>query len=382
MKSDTYCEETDDCLASTRKAFCAPNIKCLVLSRYGRLGASSRVRFYQYLPYLEARGIGTKVAPLLGDEYVQNLYAGRRTSWKYIFEAYLRRLTHVLKSRRFDLIWIEREFFPWLPSWAPLLLSRWGIPYVVDYDDAVFHRYDLHPNGIVRTLLGSKIDVIMRRASLVLAGNDYLAARARCAGARRVEILPSVIDLDRYLGTSKGKNRVFTIGWIGSPATSKYLKQVCPALAHVCGNNKARVTLVGSGQLELSGVPTEIRDWSEDTEVASIRDFDVGIMPLPDEPWTRGKCGYKLIQYMACALPVVASPVGVNRQIIDQGICGYLSTTTEDWVRALADLRDNGTNCEGMGKAGRIKVEKQYCLQVTAPRLLSLLRGVAKRCAD
>jgi glycosyltransferase involved in cell wall biosynthesis len=381
MKSDTYCEEAADSPVSTRKDFSAPDIKCLLLSRYGRLGASSRVRFYQYLPYLEAHGVSAKVAPLLKDQYVRDLYAGRRTNWKNIFQAYLRRLVHLLNSRHFDLIWIEREFFPWLPSWAPSLLSHWNIPYVVDFDDAVFHRYDLHPNGIVRTLLGSKIDTIMRRATLVLAGNDYLADRGWRSGARRVEIFPSVVDITRYLATPFRKNRVFTIGWIGTPTTSKYLHLVCPALERVCRNNRARVTLVGSGPVELGGVPTEIRDWSENTEVASIRNFDVGIMPLPDEPWTRGKCGYKLIQYMACALPIVASPVGVNRQIVDQGISGYLSTTVEDWAQALSDLRDNRTNGEAMGKAGRIKVENQYCLQVTAPRLLSLLREAAKQCA-
>jgi len=381
MKSGTYCDETVDPLAPARKVISAPTIKCLLLSRYGRLGASSRVRFYQYLPYLEARGITVTVAPLLGDEYVQDLYTGRRTNWKNIFQAYLRRLVLLLKSRQFDLIWIEREFFPWLPSWAPSLLSHWKIPYVVDFDDAVFHRYDLHQSGIVRTLLGSKIDAIMRRASLVLAGNDYLADRGWRSGARRVEIFPSVVDLDRYLATPTRKNRVFTIGWIGTPTTSKYLQLVCSALECVCRNKRACVTLVGSGHVELRGVPTEVRDWSENTEVASIRDFDVGIMPLPDEPWTRGKCGYKLIQYMACALPVVASPVGINRQIVDQGISGHLASTLEDWVRALSDLRDNRTRGEAMGKAGRIKVEKEYCLQVTAPRLLSLLREAADQCA-
>jgi glycosyltransferase involved in cell wall biosynthesis len=381
MKSDTYCEKAADSLVVTRKVFPAPTIKCLLLSRYGRLGASSRVRFYQYLSYLKAYGINAEVSPLLGDEYLQGLYAGKSINWKYIFRAYLRRIIHLLKSRRFNLVWIEREFFPWLPPWAPLLLSRWGIPYVVDFDDAVFHRYDFHPNGIVRTLLGSKIDAIMRRASLVIAGNDYLAARAWRAGARRVEIFPSVIDLDRYVVTPMREKKVFTIGWIGSPTTAKYLKLVGPALTDLCRNGKARVTLVGSGPVELTGVPTEIRDWSEDTEVASVQVFDVGIMPLWDEPWTRGKCGYKLIQYMACALPVVASPVGMNRQIVDQAISGYLTTTVEDWVRALSDLRDNRTKGEAMGKAGRIKVEKQYCLQVTAPRLLSLLREAAEQCA-
>jgi len=351
-------------------------MKVLLLSRYGYLGASSRVRFYQYLPYFRNQGIHVTMSNLLENDYLVDLYGGGRMRLSAIIRAYIRRLRYLLKSSRFNLLWVEYEILPWLPAWGETMLACMGIPYVVDYDDAVFHRYNMHPRHMVRTLLGDKIDIVMRRAALVIVGNDYLGDYAYKAGAKRVEHIPSVVDLDRYNSTMKQEDPVFTIGWIGSPATAKYLDIVHPALAEVCKKGSARLVLVGSGQFELDGVPAEIHPWSEETEVAEIQDFDVGIMPMPDEAWARGKCGYKLIQYMASARPVIASPVGVAREIVEDGRNGFFATTTTDWVNALSILRNKPGLREEMGKAGRKKVETHYCMQITAPRLASLLRSV------
>jgi hypothetical protein len=133
-------------------------MKVLLLSCYSRLGASSRVRLYQYLTYLRDQGIYVTAASFLGDNYIQGLYVGRRTDWGGIVGAYIRRLGHLLKSYRFDLLWVEKEIFPWLPGWGEVILSYSGLPYIVDYDDAVFHHYDMHSWGFVRTALGTKID--------------------------------------------------------------------------------------------------------------------------------------------------------------------------------------------------------------------------------
>lgn len=353
-------------------------MKILLLSRYGRLGSRSRVRSYQYLSYLRANGIDVTVTPLLEDDYIRDLYAGRRKDLTAILKGYLRRLGHLLKSRDFDLLWIENEVLPFLPSWGEMVFSKIGIPYVVDYDDAIFHRYDMNSVRMIRLFLGKKIDKVMRRASLVIAGNDYLANRVRKTGAKRIELLPSVIDLNRYKSKPPTKNSMFTIGWIGSPVTAGYLRLIQPALAEVCKEFPARLVLVGSGPIKLDGMPQEIREWSENGEVADIQSFDVGIMPLPDEPWTQGKCGYKLIQYMACGLPVVASPVGINQKIVEHGVSGFLAGSTADWVNALKVFRSDKTQRKRMGQSGRVKVENQYCIQVTAPRLLSLLQSVVR----
>jgi glycosyltransferase involved in cell wall biosynthesis len=138
------------------------------------------------------------------------------------------------------------------------------------------------------------------------------------------------------------------------------------------------VQLIGSGPIELPGVPVELLAWDETTEVNYLQHFDVGIMPLPDEPWARGKCGFKLIQYMACGKPVVASPVGMNCEIVEQDVDGVLAGTNEQWVKALLAFMNQESMCQRMGRSGRKKVEERYALQVTGPRLAEMLQSVGR----
>ena len=349
-------------------------MRVLALTRYSSLGPSSRVRFFQYFPALISGGVELTVAPFLGSDYVRNLFAGKKQPVLSLGRAYLDRLGCLLKSHPFDLLWIEKELFPWLPTRADQLLLRPGMPCVVDYDDAIFHRYDQHPNPLVRVLLGKKIDGIMRHAATVVVGNDYLAGRARLAGASRIELLPSVIDLHHYTVRAQTEGQ-FRIGWIGSPVTAPYLKLIRPALEEVLRQTCARLVLVGAGDQDpLPGLEKEILPWSEENGVSYIQSFDVGIMPLLDEPFERGKCGYKLIQYLACGLPVVASPVGVNNLIVEQGKIGFKASNNSEWIQALLMLSQDPQLRHTLGQNGRQAVEMKYCLQVTAPRLLKIFQ--------
>lgn len=348
----------------------------LALPRYQRLGPSSRVRFYQYFPALREQGFVIEDAPFFSDEYVRRLYAKEPMQLREVVSAYLRRLATLLRARNFNLLWLEKEFLPWMPAPLEALLAR--RPYVVDYDDAVFHRYDLHQSALVRRVLGRKIDQIMGNATLVIAGNEYLAERARTAGAKRVEILPSVVDADLYAPASV-RTSGFTIGWIGSPVTAPYLEQVHPALEMLTSGDQAKVSLIGAGDaIKWKNANVQILPWREEDEIQNIQQFDVGIMPLVDEPFERGKCGYKLIQYMACGLPVIASPVGVNRQIVEHGVTGFLAESEQDWQKALIFLRENPEKRRKMGMAGRVKMEREYSLQAATPKLASLLRSAGR----
>jgi hypothetical protein len=199
-------------------------MKILLLSRYSRLGASSRIRSYQYLPFLETQGIEVTVSPFFADSYLHGLYSNQRIDVHFLLQGYLRRVGCLFESRKFDLLWIEYELLPWMPNWAEKVLAAFGIPYLVDYDDAIFHRYDMHPRRLIRLCLGRKIDQVMREASQVVAGNEYLAERARKSGARRVSILPSVVDLSRYRIEKRMSKGIFTVGWIGSPTTALYVE--------------------------------------------------------------------------------------------------------------------------------------------------------------
>ena len=350
-------------------------MKILALTRYGPLGASSRVRTMQYTDALAARGIDVEVSPLLGDEYVADLYAGR-TDWRLVIRSYLRRVAVVAtKARKADVLWVEKELWPWLPAWLERLFMA-GKPVVLDYDDAIFHNYDLHRSAFVRRFYGHKIDALMRRATVVVVGNDYLGARARTAQASRVVHIPTVVSLDRYLSTEvrvPAADEPIRIVWIGTPGTVRYLKELAPALVQVARDCAIEVRVIGA-TVEVPGVPVVSVAWSAETEAQEIARCDIGVMPLPDSPWERGKCGYKLIQYMACGMPVVASPVGVNAQLVRPGVNGFLASSAAEWAEALVKLAsDRGRRAE-LGAAGRRLVETEYSLSINADRLAAELR--------
>jgi len=357
----------------------APTLKLLMLTRYGRLGASSRMRSHQYLPWLEAFGIEVTITPLLPDAYVNGLQHGRKP-WREVLAAYPQRIWALLSSHRFDLIWIEKEALPWLPAGFELALMSHKKPYVLDYDDAVFHYYDQHKRPWIKSILETKHPALISGAALVVAGNAYLADYATTNGARRVELIPTVIDLDRYeperSKPSPANGLPLTVGWIGQRSTSDFLRPLAPIFERLHNEGQMQFRAIGI-DAEALGIPMTSEVWSEDTEAESIQHLNVGIMPLEDGPFQRGKCGYKLIQYMACSLPVVASPIGANRSIIEHGVNGFLAKTSEQWEDALRLLASDPAVRLSMGLAGRIKVEKNYCLQVTAPRLANLLFDVA-----
>ncbi len=266
-----------------------------------------------------------------------------------------------------------------LPSGFETLFQKFKIPYVVDYDDAVFHRYDMNSNPLIRVFLKHKIDHVMRHAALVITGNEYLADRAITAGAPKVEFLPSVVDVSQYVLRQYATGLAFAVGWIGSPVTVPNLDLIRDALHALNLEIKIRIVLIGAGNADpFPNVPTTRLSWSEESELSIGEKFDVGVMPLIDGPFERGKCGYKLVQYMAGGIPVIASPVGVNRKIVEPGINGYLANSLEEWLIALRGLANDEHKRSEMGKAGRQKAELMYNLKVTAPRLITLLSSVIK----
>jgi len=353
-------------------------MKLLLLPRYDRLGASSRLRMMQYLPWLKSAGIDVDVEHLFSDAYVLGLQCNRRNTGEVI-RAYVTRVNTLLGSGKYDLIWIEKELLPWMPAWLELLLLSKGVRYILDYDDAVFHYYDQHHIPLVKSLLGSKHPALMRKAALVIAGNEYLADFANHAGAKQVEIIPTVIDLERYpvpeQADERNQSLPLCIGWIGQRATAEYLQPYKQIFHRLSAEKIALFSAIGIDAQSL-GLPMKSLSWSESSEVANIASFDIGIMPLFDNPFERGKCGYKLIQYMACGLPVVASPVGVNCQLVEYGVNGFLAETPEEWEAALKILLADKELRRRMGLAGRKKIEEHFTIQKTGPKVAMLLQDM------
>jgi glycosyltransferase involved in cell wall biosynthesis len=229
----------------------------------------------------------------------------------------------------------------------------------------------------------------MARAALVIGGNNYLAQRARDAGAPWVEVVPTVIDLQRYsspihatqTNVEKIPNQfdLPRIVWIGSPTTVHYLQLLREPLQHLATKQRFVLRVIGGGVVDIPGVQVEVMPWVETSEVKDISECQVGVMPLLDSAWEHGKCGYKLIQYMACGLPLVASNVGVNSEIVRHGENGYLASTTDEWVSSLYQLLQSQSLRRRMGVSGRDLVEKKYCIQKTGPQVAKLLALVATR---
>lgn len=347
--------------------------KVLVLTKYGSLGASSRMRFLQYLQWLQQAGFEVTVQPLLSDELLLACYQrGAYGLWPLV-RAYAGRWRALSKCRHFDVVWIEKEALPWFPAWVERWLLR-STPYVLDFDDAIFHNYDLHRSAWVRRVYGPRIDRLMAGAHLVVAGNRYLADRATAAGALRVEVVPTVVDLERYptkqIYLVDAKPRIV---WIGSPSTVQYLLELTGPLVALSKRQPFMLRVICNGGLTITGVDVEAMEWSAAMEANAIAECDVGIMPLRDTPWEQGKCAYKLVQYMACGLPTVASPVGANRDVVVEAETGFFADTPFDWVNKLEWLLSDAVLRQRLGRAGRARVETTYCLQRTAPRVVDLL---------
>jgi len=263
-----------------------------------------------------------------------------------------------------------------MPAWAERFLSLVGIKYLVDYDDAIFHNYDKNSNSIIRILLEYKIDYVMRYSDCVIAGNSYLEERAKKAGAKNVEIIPTVIDSTKYTMKDYSdalNKKPFIIGWIGSPSTFKYLLLIAPVLEELA-NLDAHIHVIGAkGDLGFTKNVYFI-EWEERSEIKNITAFDVGIMPLKDSPWEKGKCSYKLIQYMACGIPIIASPVGMNKKVVIQNGNGYLVNTHKEWKKALLIYKNNIAKRKKHGTFGYHLVEEKYTIASQIEKIINLLQ--------
>ena len=348
-------------------------MRVAAFTKYDRQAASTRQRLLQYLPRLAEAGIHVDVFPLLSDDYVQALETGGGFSKGEVVISYAKRLAMLLRGVKADCIFVYAELFPYLPAVFERLVFRSGKPVIYDFDDAFYITYD-QMGGAKAALLRNKLQPLISGAAVCLCGNPYLRDYAARLDANAL-VVPTVVDTDAYLPRARGDDAVPTIGWIGSPSTWRYVSPHLPLLRELCARG-ARFLAVGAGEQAWSDRfhNSEFRDWSEAREIADVQEMDVGIMPLPDEPWTRGKSGYKLVQYMACGAPVVASPVGVNSTIVEHGKHGFLAGSLDDWGSALRRLLSDPALRQSMGALGRARIVESYSLNAQAPRIIELFR--------
>lgn len=348
-------------------------MKVIFYTKYSKKGASSRLRSFQYFPYLRGRGLDIRVKPLFSDTYLKRLYAGKNVLFSLIW-AYLKRFVNLRWIFWADRIVIEKELYPYFPAWFEYMIYKMGKPFIADYDDAIFHNYDQHPKAAVRKILSGKIPTVMRLAKTVVAGNEYLKQKAIDSGATSVEVIPTVVDLTRYI-MAENKNKKIAVGWIGTLTTfEKHFLPISRELLNLQKSYGFEIHVIGvkpDPQFDsIHFIP-----WSEEHEVQGIRSFDIGIMPLQDSLWEKGKCAYKLIQYAAMEKPTVAADVGMNREVCVDKEAGLLYKDPTEFSAKLTRLLEDPVLRTKMGKAGRSLVEQKYDLAVTASKYYQIITG-------
>lgn len=349
----------------------------LVLSRYGRNGASSRQRLMLYAPELERQGYSIVTEPFFSEEYLARLYANKSVDGLDIIRSYARRIAAALTARKYDVVWLEKELLPWLPNWFErLLLGR--VPVVLDLDDGWHLRYQDGTSRVGR-LMSNKIKNIARHADAVIVANDNLKHWCDEIGVANAIVIPTVIDCAKYpvLPEPDGP---FTIGWIGTPVTAPYLRLVEETLRRLAQEG-CKVRLIGLDGAAgcLGDVPVETVPWSEATEARAVSSCHVGIMPIGETSWEQYKSGYKIIQYMAAGRPAIASPVGANNRIIVDGVTGFFAKTSDDWFRALSKVHASSRMRQSLGAAARRRCESLYSLHSSSITLVQLMADLLDR---
>jgi glycosyltransferase involved in cell wall biosynthesis len=322
---------------------------------------STRFRVIQHLSHLRARGLVVDHLPARFGAYPPPGLS-RRAAWLPMTIADA--VNRALRASSSSVCLLQRELVSTLRTAERMIRC----PLVFDVDDAIY----LHRRG-------GQSDAIARQARIVICGNRVLAEHY--GDLAPVAVLPTAVDTARFVPTETDEHFSQVIGWSGTSSGFPYLESIQPALARVLARHlQSRFVVMAERRPTLPMLPPERMEfipWSKEAEVPVLQSFTVGLMPLLDDPWSRGKCSFKMLTYMACGVPVVVSPVGMNTDVLAQGELGYGPRTHDEWVDAIGALLTDAGLARRMGLVGRTLAEAHYSCDVIAPQLADLLIGVA-----
>ncbi len=342
---------------------------------------SQRYRLEQWEPLLRERGVEITYEPFEDEELHGLLYKPGLIAKKLqrVTSGLGRRLSLVRKTKHYDLVYILREAALLGPPVFEKLIHQQRVPIVFDFDDAVFVSYRSPSNGYLSYLkFASKTKTICRIASHVMVGNPYLAEYARQVNDR-VTVIPTTIDTEKYqVSQPKDSSGPPVIGWTGSHSTVQHLDTLRGALKKLAERESFRLRVIGTPTYECSPIDVEAMRWRADTELEDLSTIDIGVMPLPDDKWSKGKCGLKALQFMALGIPTVCSPVGVNTDIIQDDQNGFIAATEDEWVEKLGRLLRSRELRQRLGHAGRATVEQKYSAVTQAPRVFEIFKSVLR----
>ena len=338
---------------------------------------SQRFRVELFFPILEQQGVKFQVRPFMDEATWDVLYKSGSPLQKVggVLKGFMKRIKDVVHLvPQYDFIFIHREASPVGPPIFEFIISKiWRKKIIYDFDDAIWIPNTTKENKIVNWVKAFwKVKYICNWSYKVVGGNAYLCNFAKQHN-KNVILIPTCVDTVSHHNQLKVQQKEkVVIGWTGSHSTMKFLDGIKEVLAKISEDFEVEILIISNKAPQFTLKNLRFIPWQEATEVADLLQMNVGLMPLEADPWCEGKCGFKLIQYMALGIPAVASPIGVNKQIIDEGKNGFLCTTKEEWYNAIALLIQDTTKRRELGLNGQAKIKAQYSIQANAGSFLGL----------
>lgn len=365
------------------------SIRILGLSLFGRQGASSRYRLYQYLPFLKEKNIHMDIYPLMKDR-AYDIFMGNKkinpvlkplVRFFLVLSAMLNRFSHIIKAGSYDAVYIQKDV---LPYFYLLILKKLNRNIIFDLDDALYENHStvkapaFSLDNFFFKHRKNNLKNILKFAKAVTVTTPYLAEYAKKYN-QNVHIITGPIDCDIYQSAPKDHTSKTTIGWIGSPVTTKYVEDMIPVFEVLQKKYpELQIHLIGAKKFDPVNSDVKFLNWSEENEISLLSELDIGIMPLLNDNWSKGKGGLKILQYFALNIPVVCSPVGINIDLVSEGVNGYLADSNETWIEKLSVLIEDSSLRKIMGKAGRNLVEQKFDLKISVDYIESIIKEVVE----
>lgn len=345
-------------------------MKIICLSKYGNKGASSRYRFYNFAELINKKNNFYKIEPLLNNKYLENLYGNRKINLFNIIYCYLKRFYVLFFLHKYDKIIIEKEIFPYVPFIEYIIFKIYKSKIYLDYDDYVFDNYNFKLY-FLNYLFKYKFQFILKNSNSIIVGNSYLKKYV-IKYNQNVKILPTLVNVQKYNQESTNKFKTISIIWIGTPSTVKYLQNIMPFLNILREKINFDLVVIGA-KLKTNNSFVKYFDWKESTEIKILKSCHIGVMPLDNTTWSKGKCGLKILQYMAARLPVVASCIGANKDIVRHEFDGYLVDENKEWIEYLVKLITNHDLRKQLGNRGYEKIIDKYSYESNLNKYLKII---------
>jgi glycosyltransferase involved in cell wall biosynthesis len=345
---------------------------------YPERSPSQRFRFEQYLDFLKEKNIEYSYSYLVSEKHDRIFYSkGNLLKKLYLLILFTyKRFQDLRSASKYDVVFIQREAFYLGTTFFEKRLAK-KTKVIFDFDDSIWLNNVSDANKNLNFLKNPvKTSEIIKFVHLVVAGNNYLSEYAKQFNSN-VKILPTIINTDEYKKVHHDKDQI-CIGWSGSVTTIQHFEYAIPFLTKIKKKfgDKVYIKVIGDGSYINNNLDIKGLSWNKESEIEDLSEFDIGIMPLPNDEWAKGKCGLKGLQYMALEIPTIMSPVGVNSEIIKDGVNGFLADSIEEWENKLSRLIESEELRSILGKKGRDTVVEKYSTDATKEIFIEYLNEV------